>query len=238
MNWRDISSSWPAAAAICAAIATAGSIAVPTAAHAAGPAHRAHGAARHSAPAAAPAAPAAQAPKAPPACAGAKKSNPVAVTLSGVRSAYAAGGRWSTLRLSLRNGTRAVCGQLKPVLVYGARNRTLRVDAVRLQTRIGGHWRTVTMNAALGELAGAVGPADGLRLRSQETATLTVRMRLARSAPRGEWLSLAVAYAPLQSKGTTVTWPVGVTDPAYFRVVGGRGSGVRGPAVRGSARAT
>lgn len=186
----------------------AGSVALPTAAHAAGQAPWA----RHFAP------PAAAATH-PRACSGATRSNPVTVTLRGVRSAYAAGGRWSTLRLSLRNGTRAVCGQLRPVLVYGARDRTLRVDAVQLQTRIGGHWRSVTLNAALGELAGSVGPTGGLRLRPQGTATLTVRMRLARGAPRGEWLSLAVAYAPLQNKGTTVTWPVGVTDPAYFRVV-------------------
>ncbi|RAG86266.1 hypothetical protein DN069_07335 [Streptacidiphilus pinicola] len=193
----------------------AGSIALPTAASAASPAHRTRTAARQAA------APAAQPPKA---CPGATRSNPVAVTLRGVRSAYAAGGRWSTLRLSLHNGTRAVCGQLRPVLVYGARNRTLRPDAVRLQTRIGGHWRSVTLNAALGELAGTVGPTNGLRLAPGRTVMLTVRMRLAAGAPRGEWLSLAVAYAPLQSKGTTVTWPVGVTNPAYFRVVGGRGA--------------
>ncbi|WP_052441776.1 hypothetical protein [Streptacidiphilus anmyonensis] len=147
------------------------------------------------------------------------------MTLRGVRSAYAAGGRWSTLRLSLHNGARTVCGQLEPVLVYGARNRTLRPDAVRLETRLDGHWRAVPLNAALGELAGAVGPAGGLRLRPGQTATLTVRMRLARGAPHGEWLSLAVAYGPTRHRGTTVTWPVGVTDPAYFRVVAAHARG-------------
>jgi hypothetical protein len=121
--------------------------------------------------------------------------------------------------MTLHNTTRAVCAQLDPVLVYGARSRTLRGGAVRLETRRGGRWEAVPLKAALGELAGAVGPAGGLRLHPGETVTLTVRMRVARTAPRGEWLSLAVAYAPLQSKGTTVSWPVGVTNPAYFRVV-------------------
>ncbi|WP_143094125.1 hypothetical protein [Streptacidiphilus jiangxiensis] len=169
-----------------------------------------------------PAAAAASGPVPRPACAGASRTNPVAVTLSGVRTAYRAGGSWSQLRMTLHNRTRAVCAQLSPVLVYGARNRTLRAGAVGLETRLGGRWRPVALNAALGELAGAVGPAGGLRLQPGGTVTLTVRMRLARSAPRGEWLSLAVAYAPLQSKGTTVSWPVGVTDPAYFRVVAHR----------------
>ncbi|WP_152627408.1 hypothetical protein [Streptacidiphilus melanogenes] len=141
------------------------------------------------------------------------------MTLRGVRSVYAAGGRWSTLRLTVHNGTRTVCRRLRPVLVYGARNRTLRVDAVRLETRLGGHWRAVPLSAALGELTGAVGPAAGLRLHSGQTTTLTLRMRLARGAPHGEWLSLAVAYAPVPHQGTTVIWPVGVTNPAYFRVV-------------------
>jgi hypothetical protein len=44
-------------------------------------------------------------------------------------------------------------------------------------------------------------------------------MRLARGAPRGEWLALAVVYTSAQRKGSTVDWPVGVTNPSYFRVV-------------------
>lgn len=186
-----------AALAICAAIGLVGSTALPV--------PGAHAASRVAA--------------TPEACAGAARTNPVEVTLAGVRSAYAAGGRWSTLRLTLHNGTRTVCGRLKPVLVYGARNKTLRANAVRLETRLGGHWHVVPLTAELGELAGAVGPAGGLRLHPGQSTSLTVRMRLARGAPRGEWLSLAVAYAPLQQKGTTVVWPVGVADPAYFRVV-------------------
>ncbi|MEZ0066062.1 hypothetical protein ABIA32_002071 [Streptacidiphilus sp. MAP12-20] len=156
------------------------------------------------------------------ACAGAARPSPMAVTLSGVRAAYAAGGGWSTLRLTVRNRTRSVCGQLKPVLVYGARDRTLRVDAVRLESRRGGRWQRVNLDAALGELAGQIGPSRGLSLRPGESVTLQVRMRLSRSAPHGEWLSLAVAYAPMQTKGTTVAWPVGVTNPSYFRVTGWR----------------
>jgi hypothetical protein len=142
----------------------------------------------------------------------------VLVTLTGVRSAYPPGGGWSTLRLTLHNRTRAVCAQLDPVLVYGARGRTLKAGAVRLETRLGGRWRPVALHAALGELVGGVGPAPGLRLLPGESRTLTVRMRLVRTAPHGEWLALAVAYAPMQHKGTTVDWPVAVTDPAYFRV--------------------
>ncbi|WP_042365124.1 hypothetical protein [Streptacidiphilus neutrinimicus] len=195
-----------AAGALCAAIGLAGSVALPaTAARAAS-----HATATRA-----------------EACAGSKRSNPVAVTLRGVRSAYSAGGRWSTLRLTLHNGTRTGCGQLKPVLVYGARDRTLRVDAVRLETRLDGHWRAVPLSAALGELAAAVGPAGGLWLRAGQTTTLTVRMRVARSAPHGEWLSLAVAYAPLRRRGTTVSWPVGVTNPSYFRVVASHASTTR-----------
>ncbi|MEY9871827.1 hypothetical protein ABH931_001300 [Streptacidiphilus sp. MAP12-33] len=157
-----------------------------------------------------------------PACAGAARSNPVAVTLGGVRSAYPVGGPWTSMRLTLRNRTRAVCGRLDPVLVYGARNRTLRRDAVRLETLTGNRWRAVPLRTALGELTGAVGPAQGLRLRPGASVTLTVRMRFTRSAPRGQWLSLAVAYAPMEAKGTSVDWPVGVTNPAYFRVVPAR----------------
>jgi hypothetical protein len=211
--------------AICAAIATPGSVALPaTAASATTQAAHVTQAARvmqaaHATHVAKSAPPAGAPSKA---CAGATWSNPVGVALTGVRAAYVAGGRWSTLRLTLHNSTRTVCAQLKPVLVYGARNRTLRVDAVRLERWLAGHWRRVTLNAALGELAAAVGPAGGLRLHPGETRTLTVRMRVARSAPRGEWLSLAVVYAPLQNKGTTVIWPVGVTNPAYFRVVSSR----------------
>jgi hypothetical protein len=163
-----------------------------------------------------------------PVCAGAAQPNPIAVTLTGVRRGYVRGGGWSTLRLTLHNRTRSACGQLKPVLVYGARSRTLRVDALRLETRLAGRWRSVGVDAALGELAGEVGPRSGLSLRPGATAALTLRMRLTRSAPTGDWLSLAVAYAPLQTKpakgapsgSTTQAWPVGVTNPLYFRVTG------------------
>ncbi|MBF9067572.1 hypothetical protein [Streptacidiphilus fuscans] len=162
-----------------------------------------------------------------PVCAGAAQPNPIAVTLTGVRRGYVRGGGWATLRLTLHNRTRTVCGQLKPVLVYGARSRSLRVDALRLETRLSGRWRSVGVDAALGELAGEVGPRSGLSLRPGATAALTLRMRLTRSAPTGDWLSLAVAYAPLQTKpgkgapsGTTQAWPVGVTNPLYFRVTG------------------
>jgi hypothetical protein len=216
MNWRQ-GGTGLVTAAICAAIATTGSLALPCAPAQASTAPHRQSVVQLQNPARLAHRP--QRAAGPRACAGATRSNPVAVTLTGVRSAYAAGGRWSTLRLTLHNGTHRVCGRLKPVLVYGARGRTLRADAVRLQTRLGGRWRTVPLSAALGELAGAVGPAGGLRLHPGETRSLTVRMRLARGAPHGQWLSLAVAYAPLQHKGTTVTWPVGVTDPAYFRVV-------------------
>jgi hypothetical protein len=184
--------------AICAAIGMAGAISVPTSS--------AQATTRAVA-------------TAPGACAGATRSNPVAVTLTGVFSAYTAGGRWSTLRLTLHNRTRTVCGQLKPVLVYGARDRTLRVDAVRLESRRGGQWRVVPLSAALGELVGAVGPTTGLRLQPGQTTTLTLRMRVTRGAPHGEWLTLAVAYAPVRQKGSTAVWPVGVTSPSYFRVV-------------------
>lgn len=164
-----------------------------------------------------------------PACVGATQPDPIAVALTGVRPGYVRGGGWSTLRLTLRNRTRTVCGRVEPVLVYGARSHTLRVGAVRLETLWAGRWRAVDVDAALGELAGEVGPRAGLRLRPGATVALTLRMRLARSAPTGDWLSLAVAYAPLrtkQGKGpsavtTTQAWPVGVTDPLYFRVRNG-----------------
>jgi hypothetical protein len=187
--------------AICAAIGLAGTIAVPTS----------------SAQATSRAAVTASV-----ACAGATRSNPVAVTLTGVRTAYAADGRWSTLRVTLHNRTRTVCGGLKPVLVYAARDKTLHVDALRLESlesRRGGHWRVVPLTAALGELVGAVGPTTGLRLQPGQTTTLTVRMWLTGSAPHGEWLTLAVAYAPVRQKSSTVTWPVGASNPSYFRVV-------------------
>ncbi|WP_157597480.1 hypothetical protein [Streptacidiphilus rugosus] len=153
-------------------------------------------------------------------CADASRPSPMAVTLSGVHGAYRAGGGWTTLRLTVRNRTGAVCAQVRPVLVYGARGRTLRANALRLESLRGGHWHRVDLDPALGQLAGRVGPSAGLRLRAGESATLQVRMRVTRAAPHGEWLSLAVAYAPMQSKGTTVSWPVGVTNPSYFRVTG------------------
>jgi hypothetical protein len=139
------------------------------------------------------------------------------VTLRGVGSGYREGGVWSTLRLGNRNRSGAACRQLRPVLVYGAQGRTLRPGAVHLETLRGGHWHRVGLTAALGELLGEVGSHGGLRLGTGEEVTLTLRMRLTGQAPSGGWLTLAVAYVPMVTKGSTVAWPVEVTEPTYFR---------------------
>ncbi|MEY9963154.1 hypothetical protein ABIA33_001187 [Streptacidiphilus sp. MAP12-16] len=144
---------------------------------------------------------------------------PLTLRFKGLHGVYRAGGQWSRFRLTVRTRAGQSCAGVRPVVVFGARNRTLRRGDVRLQWRQGSGWHRVSMVAAQGSLVGQVGPGQGLTLPARSRTALPLRMRLAPGAPPGQWLTMAVGFEPVTLAGQTVPLPVGISDPHYFRVV-------------------
>jgi hypothetical protein len=132
-----------------------------------------------------------------------------------------AGGRhWSTFRLRVHNRTALRC-PVTTVLAYAARQGGLRPGSVQLQWRRSGHWVRVPAKVQLGVLLALAGPRGGLDLRGHARSQVRLRMRFPADAPKGEWVTLSVGFTPLTDRtGATLPWPVGVSDPHVFRVVG------------------
>ncbi|MHA6762819.1 hypothetical protein [Streptacidiphilus sp. PAMC 29251] len=149
---------------------------------------------------------------------------PLALRFDKLHKVYYVGGSWSRFGLKAGNSTGARCAAVRPVLVFGARNRPLRQGDVRLQWKAkagrGGKagWHGSAMVAENGVLMGLAGPAKGLTLPAGARTTVPLRMRFATGAPTGQWLTLAIGYEPVLLEGQTVPLPVGVSDPHLFRV--------------------
>jgi hypothetical protein len=151
---------------------------------------------------------------------------PLALRLHGVRRVYPAGGGWSPIRLTLRNRLGRRCAGVRPVMVFGVRAGGLRQGDVRLQWRRGsGGWRPVpllaeqTALARAAVLTGQTGPSRGLAVPAGGRTAVPMRMRIGRGAPPGQWLTMAVGFEPVLLAGRPVPLPVGISDPALFRVV-------------------
>ncbi|TDU04296.1 hypothetical protein EDD99_2753 [Streptomyces sp. 846.5] len=162
--------------------------------------------------------------RAAPCSVGSASGQPLGLALHRFHRVYRAGGSWSGARLGVRNHTGASCRGVQPVLVLGAHKRGLRAGEVRLQWRrgAGASWQRVRLLEEDGALLGRIGPADGLAVTPKGRASVPLRLRFSAGAPLGRWVTLAVGYVPVPLEGEPVPLPVGITDPHFFRVVGGQ----------------
>ena len=170
------------------------------------------------------------------------RKQPLGLSIGGLRTVYRAGGTRSEFRLRARNLTGGSCPQVLPVVVFGSQRKPLRGSDLRLQWRTGhgrgAAWRKSPLLAEGGVLVAQLGPRRGLTLAARQSTTVPLRMRFASGAPTGQWGTIAFGYEPVQLDGETVPFPVGVSDPQFFRVRGhsahhGGGAGSRsGPAHR------
>ncbi|MFC1432913.1 hypothetical protein ACEZDB_19925 [Streptacidiphilus sp. N1-3] len=144
----------------------------------------------------------------------------LALAYQKLHKVYYAGGSWSGFTLKAGNSTPARCAGVLPVVVFGSRGRPLRRGDVRMQWRTGrGGWHGSAMVAENGVLMGLVGPAQGLSLAARGKAAVPLRMRFSTGAPTGQWVTMAIGYAPVTLEGETAALPVGISDPRLFRVL-------------------
>ena len=147
------------------------------------------------------------------------KRQALALRLRGLHRVYPAGGRWSGFSLTVGNRLAVPCRRVAPVVVFGARSRTLHRGDVQLQWRkAAGRWHPVALLDEAGVLAGKAGPAAGIGPAPGSRTTVPLRLRFGRSAPGGQWLTMAVGFAPVRLGGQLVPLPVGVSEPYLFRV--------------------
>src|SRR5581483_802953 len=148
----------------------------------------------------------------PGACGGhaERRTLPVSLRLGGLAEARPAGRRWTSFTLVLRNNTALTCRQVTPVVTFASPARPLRPGDLELAG--------ARLSPALGELVASL---PRLTLRPGATRTLRLRLRFARTAPPGRWITLALAERPLRDHGHLVAWPIGVSDPFYLYVLPG-----------------
>ena len=147
------------------------------------------------------------------------KRQALALRLRGLHRVYPAGGRWSRFSLTVGNRLAVPCRRVAAVVVFGARSRTLHRGDVQLQwRRAAGRWNPVGLLDEAGVLAGKVGPAAGTGLAAGSRTAVPLRLRFGRSAPDGQWLTMAVGFVPVRLGGQSVPLPVGVSEPYLFRV--------------------
>ncbi len=148
-----------------------------------------------------------------------RKRQALALQLHGLYRVYPAGGRWSGFRLSVGNRLAVPCRRIAPVVVFGARSRTLHPGDVQLQWwKAAGGWQPVGLLDEAGVLVGKVGPAAGSGLGPGGRVEVPLRLRFGRTAPGGQWLTMAVGLAPVRLGGRPVLLPAGVSEPHLFRV--------------------
>ena len=153
---------------------------------------------------------------------------PLGLAFTGLRKVYRAGGSWSRFTLRARNRTGAACHGVLPVVVLGSRAAPLGQGDVRIQWRSakGTAWHRSSVVAEDGVLVALAGPGRGVTLPAKGRTALPLRMRFAGGAPTGQWVTLAIGFEPVDLAGETTAFPVGVSDPHYFRVQRrGTGSG-------------